>query len=112
MEYNEVRAVIGDMKGEYIRDEHIKPFLNSKNVFIAAADAIETYLGTQLFAGAGVNVRTDDLSVNQYNNLVLLRDHARGLRERGNKLADEEASSLDVVGIYWPEGNHVYDRRI
>lgn len=104
MDVYTVRALIGDTDTEFVSDEMIQPFLNDPNAHIAAANVIDSYLAGQLFRGAGASIKTDDLSVNQYNNLVLLRDHAKGLRSRGEQLVEDERRASGGVAMYWPSG--------
>ena len=104
MDVYTVRALIGDMDKEFISDEMIQPFLDDPNAHIAAANVIDSYLAGQLLRGAGTNIKTDDLSVNSYNNLALLRDHAKGLRSRGEQIVEDERRASGSVAMYWPSG--------
>ena len=104
MDVSTIRALIGDMDKEFVSDEMIQPFLNDPNAHIAAANVIDSHLAGQLFRGAGTNIKTDDLSVNSYNNLAMLRDHAKGLRARGEQLIEDERRASGGVAMYWPSG--------
>lgn len=104
MDVSTIRALIGDMDKEFISDEMIQPFMNDPNAHIAAANVIDSYLAGQLIRGAGTSIKTDDLTVNQYNNLALLRDHAKGLRSRGEQLIEDERRASGGVAMYWPSG--------
>lgn len=106
----QVRALIGDPKGAFITDELIDPFLEEGNVYLAAASVLDSYLAQALLGGAGSNIRTDDLSINHYNNLSLLRDHARALRARGDKMVQDEKDAQEGIGIYWPGEFGVHPR--
>lgn len=104
MDVYAIRALIGDTDKEFISDEMIQPFLSDPNAHIAAANVIDSYLAGQLLRGAGMNIKTDDLSVNSYNNLALLRDHAKGLRSRGEQIVEDERRASGSVAMYWPSG--------
>ena len=104
MDVSTIRALIGDVDKEFVSDEMILPFLNDPNAHIASANVIDSYLAGQLFRGAGTNIKTDDLSVNSYNNLAMLRDHAKGLRARGEQLIEDERRASGGVAMYWPSG--------
>lgn len=107
LSHEKIRILLGDPNGETFTGDDLLVAENEPNEYLAAALLLDMHLTRLVLSGAGANIKTDDLSVNNYNNIVVLRQLARDLRTRGDALVEQEKRDAGGVAVYWPEDTSV-----
>lgn len=111
MNIHKVRALLGDTQKPYMfEDVIIEAFSDEANEYLVAAALLDAWYTSNVLNGAGSSIKTDDLSINQYNNYILLRDRAKDLRAKGEALLQEVKDNDNNVGVYWPGEFGVHPR--
>lgn len=90
MKVLKVRRILGDTADPYTWDDSVvQEWIDDAdpydNEYMVAADILSAHYNALVIQGGGTSVRSDDITVNTYNNLVLLRDRIRELRSIGHQ---------------------------
>ena len=93
MKISKVRRILGDTSEPHVWDDDVltewveeaDPY---ENEYTVAADILSAHYNALVLSGGGTSVRSDDITVNDYNNLVLLRDKIRDLRNHGMRVGE------------------------
>ena len=85
MELKRLRRILGDTTEprqweDAVLLEWIEDADPGDNEYDVAADVLDALRGRLVLQGGGTSLRTDDLTLNDYNNIVLLRERIRDLR--------------------------------
>ena len=89
-------------------DDQINAFLvmSDDDVFLAAADALDTYVNDLLMSGAAATIKTDDLSINDKDGILGLQRRVQSLRDRSLAgLGDEFVIIYPYASQTWFNGN-------
>ena len=92
MKVDRLRRILGDVTEPYQwSDSDLSEWVLDADPFDSeytiAADILSAHYSGLVLSGAGTSVRSDDITVNDYNNLVLLRERITDLRSRGAQLS-------------------------
>ena len=103
MDIAQLRRILGDNTAPYEwDDETLQTYVEDpmySNVYYAAAEVLNVRYRTLVMSGAGINFKSNDLSINDYNNLVLLRDMIANLRAQA---AEYEVRSSGGFFVSYP----------
>lgn len=85
MELKRLRRILGDTaEPRQWEDAELLEWIEDAdpgdNEYDVAADVLDALRGRLVLQGGGTSLRTDDLTLNDYNNIVLLRERIRDLR--------------------------------
>ena len=85
MELKRLRRILGDtVEPRQWEDDELLEWIEDAdpgdNEYDVAADVLDALRGRLVLQGGGTSLRTDDLTLNDYNNIVLLRERIRDLR--------------------------------
>lgn len=85
MELKRLRRILGDtVEPRQWEDDELAEWIEDAdpgdNEYDVAADVLDALRGRLVLQGGGTSLRTDDLTLNDYNNIVLLRERIRDLR--------------------------------
>lgn len=91
MNIRKLRRILGDAREPYQwSDEELQEWIEDAdeggNEYLLAAEILGVLYGQLVFDGAGSSVRSDDITINDYNNAVLLRERIKDLKNQGNSL--------------------------
>lgn len=104
LELESLRRVLGDTSEPYTwTTPDLEDWLadtDQPNVYLLAADILSAHYNQLLRGGAGTSIKTDDLSLNGYNNAILVRDQIKDLRARGEEI---EAANITSLFVSFPE---------
>lgn len=99
-----LRRVLGDTSEPYTwSTSELDDWLGNSdqpNEYLLAADILSAHYSKLLRGGAGTSIKTDDLTLNGYNNAILVRDQIKDLRTRGEEI---EASNITSMFVSFPE---------
>lgn len=103
MDITKLRRIIGDNTAPYQwEDADLQVYAEDpsfSNVYYAAAEVLNDRYRELVMSGAGINFKSNDLSINDYNNLVLLRDMIANLRAQA---IDYETRSAGGFFVSYP----------
>lgn len=101
MDIVKLRRIIGDNTAPYQwEDADLQVYVEDptfSNVYYAAAEVLNDRYRELVMSGAGINFKSNDLSINDYNNLVLLRDMIANLRAQALDVENRTAGGFFVA---------------
>lgn len=91
MNIRKLRRVLGDTSEPYQwSDADLEDWVafadGDDNEYLVAADILGALCNQLVASGSGTSIRSDDVTINDYNNVVLLRERIKDLRTQGNDL--------------------------
>ena len=93
MDLKRLRRVLGDTGAEpQWSDADLADWIadadSEHNEYLLAADILTAHYNRLVVEGAGTSVRSDDITVNDYNNMVLLGERIKALRSQGREVSN------------------------